>query len=62
MVALPEGTFLMGSCEADAYAYKNEKPQHTVTVSAFSISRYPITRQLYREICEKSLTVWPGIV
>jgi formylglycine-generating enzyme required for sulfatase activity len=36
----------MGSSDADTEAYENEKPQHTVTVSAFCISRYLATRQL----------------
>src|SRR3954454_14927531 len=48
MVALQGGTFPMGSPESDSDDYPDEKPQHKVTVSAFLISRYPITRQLYR--------------
>jgi|GEM_PF-6683304 len=48
MVTVHGGTFRMGLPDADTAAYENEKPQHTVTVSAFCISRYLVTRQLYR--------------
>jgi formylglycine-generating enzyme required for sulfatase activity len=58
MVALPGGTFLMGSSDSDQDAYDNEKPQHEVAVSTFLISRFPITRQLYRRILEQSLPEW----
>jgi len=54
MVELPGGTFWMGSPDTDAQAYENEKPWHEVTLSAFAISRYPITRELYRELCDTS--------
>lgn len=53
MLEIPGGTFLMGSND-----YDNEKPQHKVTVSDFCISRYLITRQLYREIVEGSPEEW----
>ena len=49
MVELDGGTFLMGSAESDDEAYGDERPQHEVTVSAFAISPYLITRQLYQE-------------
>jgi formylglycine-generating enzyme required for sulfatase activity len=58
MVELPGGTFWMGSPDTGAEAYENEKPQYQVTVSAFAISRYPITRKLYREICRTVPEAW----
>jgi len=58
MVELSGGTFWMGSPDTDAEAYDDEKPQHEVTVSAFAIGRYPITRGLYREICDTSPESW----
>jgi formylglycine-generating enzyme required for sulfatase activity len=58
MVELPGGTFLMGSPKFDDDALDDEKPQHKVTVSAFSISRYPITRQLYRDIVGSAPKEW----
>lgn len=47
MVAVPAGEFLMGSSDADGYAYDNEKPQHSVTVDAFRIGKYPVTNGQY---------------
>ena len=60
MIELPGGTFLMGSPKSDREAFGDEKPQHHVTVSAFCISRYPITRQLYRDIVGSSPKEWSG--
>lgn len=42
------GTFTMGS---DSGRY-DEKPIHRVTVSSFSISKYPITVKQYKKFCE----------
>ncbi len=58
MVELPGGTFQMGSPDSDDLAGNWEKPQHSVTVSAFAIARYPITRKLYREILGRSPEQW----
>ncbi len=58
MVELEGGTFLMDSPKSDDDALDDEKPQHEVTVSAFCISRYPITRQLYRDIVGPSPEAW----
>ena len=58
MVELPGGTFLMGSPDSDREASDAEKPQHQVIISAFAISRFPITRQLYRDITGSSPQQW----
>ncbi len=58
MVKLPGGTFLMGSAESDDQAYGSEKPQHKVTVSDFAMSRYLVTRQLYRELMKEMPSEW----
>jgi formylglycine-generating enzyme required for sulfatase activity len=58
MVTVHGGTFRIGSSDSDTEAYENEKPQHTVTVSAFCISRYLVTRQLYREILGQAPGAW----
>jgi formylglycine-generating enzyme required for sulfatase activity/WD40 repeat protein len=42
MVVIPAGSFLMGSPDTDR-KYKNEGPQHEVSVKAFAISVYPVT-------------------
>lgn len=43
MIGLPAGSFVMGS-ESGA---NNEKPAHEVTLEAFSMSRYEITREQF---------------
>jgi formylglycine-generating enzyme required for sulfatase activity len=58
MIDLPGGTFLMGSPDSDRDALDSEKPQHKVTLSAFCISRYPVTRQLYRDIVGSTPQQW----
>jgi formylglycine-generating enzyme required for sulfatase activity len=58
MVAIPGGTFLMGSAEDDAQAYSNEHPQHRVTVSDFLMARYPVMRKQYQEVIGQRLKRW----
>jgi formylglycine-generating enzyme required for sulfatase activity len=42
--AVPAGEFIMGNTQqTDDMAYDDEKPQHRPTLTAFEISRYPIT-------------------
>ena len=53
MVYIPEGTFLMGSPESEGKRYpnqRNERPQHSVNVKPFLISKYPITKAQWREV------------
>jgi formylglycine-generating enzyme required for sulfatase activity len=50
MVYIPGGTFLMGSPETEGKRYSNERPQHSVTVKPFLISKYPITQAQWREV------------
>ena len=49
-VDLPGGTFLMGSPEDEVERYPDEGPQHEVELSAFQMMRFPVTRELYREV------------
>ncbi len=51
MVALPGGTFLMGSPDDEDGRYDNEGPQHEVTISPFAIGRYPVTFDEYGAFC-----------
>lgn len=45
MVAVPGGTFLMGSPESEAYRNEDEGPLHPVTVSDFWMGRVEVTWQ-----------------
>jgi formylglycine-generating enzyme required for sulfatase activity len=48
MVAVPAGAFLMGSDRTkDELAYPAEEPQHTLTLPAYRIGKYPVTNGQY---------------
>ena len=48
MVAIPGGTFMMGSPEGEGY--NKEKPQHEVTLQPFFMGKYPVTQAQWREV------------
>jgi formylglycine-generating enzyme required for sulfatase activity len=50
MVYIPGGTFLMGSPEDEAQRYKDESPQHEVTVPSFFMGKYPVTQKQWRAV------------
>ena len=52
MIAIPGGTFMMGS--PDGEGRNNEKPQHEVTVPSFFLGKYPITQAQYQQIMSKN--------
>ncbi|MFM6537396.1 MAG: formylglycine-generating enzyme family protein [Microcystis panniformis] len=57
MIAIPGGTFMMGSPEDDKYpitegSKNSERPQHQVTVKPFSMGKYPITQAQWRAIAK----------
>ncbi|MEO0987773.1 MAG: SUMF1/EgtB/PvdO family nonheme iron enzyme [Cyanobacteria bacterium J06639_14] len=52
MVALPSGSFVMGSPKTEPERSDNEGPQHEVNVPAFFMSRYPITQAQWRSVVE----------
>lgn len=43
MVAIPSGTFLMGSPAHEAGRFDNEGPQHRVAVKAFALGKFDVT-------------------
>ncbi|MCP4697286.1 MAG: SUMF1/EgtB/PvdO family nonheme iron enzyme [Gammaproteobacteria bacterium] len=49
MVFLAGGSFIMGDDKSDR---DNEKPVHPVTLSEFSVGRYPVTFEEYDRFCE----------
>ncbi|WP_375467177.1 formylglycine-generating enzyme family protein [uncultured Nostoc sp.] len=50
MVAIPGGSFVMGSPAAEARRSDDESPQHNVTVNPFFMGRYEITQAQYQAI------------
>jgi sulfatase modifying factor 1 len=57
MIAVPGGTFLMGSPESEAGRKKDEGPQHRVTVSPFWIGKIEVTWEEY----EAFMDACPGL-
>lgn len=52
MVAIPGGSFLMGSPETEAKRDKREGPQHSVTVKPFLMGKYPVTQAQWLAIAK----------
>jgi formylglycine-generating enzyme required for sulfatase activity len=48
MVAIPGGTFLMGSPEFEGDA--DERPQHKVTIAPFFMGKYPVTQAQWKAV------------
>ncbi|MBK1989396.1 formylglycine-generating enzyme family protein [Sphaerospermopsis aphanizomenoides BCCUSP55] len=53
MVYIPAGTFLMGSPENEPKRYKDESPQHQVTVQPFGMGIYPVTQAQWKAVVSK---------
>ncbi|MFM6603662.1 MAG: formylglycine-generating enzyme family protein, partial [Dolichospermum sp.] len=52
MIAIPGGTFVMGSLEGEEESRSEEKPQHQVTIKPFLMGEYPITQAQWRAVAE----------
>jgi formylglycine-generating enzyme required for sulfatase activity len=50
MVAIPKGTFLMGSLETEEGHRDSESPQHEVTVKSFFMGKYPVTQAQWQAV------------
>ena len=48
MVAIPGGSFMMGSPENEPERGDNESPQHLVTIPPFFIGKFAITQEQYQ--------------
>jgi formylglycine-generating enzyme required for sulfatase activity len=54
MVAIPGGTFLMGSPESEPERLDRESPQHTVTIQPFFIGKFPVTQAQWQAVASFS--------
>lgn len=50
MIAIPDGSFLMGSPATEAERLSHEGPQHLVTVEPFFMGKYPVTQAQWRAV------------
>ena len=54
MVAIPGGTFTMGSPENEKDSNESERPQHQVSVSPFFMGKYPVTQGQWSAIASRT--------
>jgi formylglycine-generating enzyme required for sulfatase activity len=52
MVRIPAGDFMMGSPQQESERYKDESPQHLVTVPEFYLGKYPVTQSQWRLVAD----------
>ena len=52
MVAIPGGTFYMGSLKTEEGCLSSQTPQHLVTLKPFWMSKYPITQQQWTVVAK----------
>ena len=50
MVAIPGGTFIMGSPENEEGYHPSQSPQHQVTVPPFFMGKYPVTQKQWQVV------------
>ena len=50
MVAIPGGSFVMGSPDNEPERFDREGPQHEVTIKPFFMGRYPVTQAQWRAV------------
>ncbi|NEQ70146.1 MAG: formylglycine-generating enzyme family protein [Symploca sp. SIO2D2] len=50
MVAIPSGTFLMGSPETENRHFDDENPQHQVMLKSFLMGKYPVTQAQWQTV------------
>ncbi|MBD2137242.1 SUMF1/EgtB/PvdO family nonheme iron enzyme [Anabaena sp. FACHB-1237] len=60
MIAIPGGTFMMGSPNNEAERSSDESPQHQVTVPSFFMGKYPLTQAQYQAIIGSNPSYFKG--
>ena len=62
MVAIPDGSFVMGSPTSEAERRDNEGPQRTVNISPFFMGKYPITQEQWEVVMGNNHSLFKGIL
>jgi len=60
MVAIPGGTFLMGSPNSEEGRQDSESPQHSVTIAPFHMGKFAVTQAQYQAIVGKNPSGFKG--
>ena len=61
MVAIPGGTFMMGSPETEKERSSSEGSQRSVTVPAFFMAKYPVTQQQWQAVMGNNPSNFKGL-
>jgi formylglycine-generating enzyme required for sulfatase activity len=62
MIAIPGGSFVMGSPTSEAERRDNEGPQRTVNISPFFMGKYPVTQEEYQAVMGNNPSLFKGIL
>ncbi|MEK8017144.1 MAG: formylglycine-generating enzyme family protein [Candidatus Parabeggiatoa sp.] len=60
MIFIPGGTFMMGSPETEKNRYRDESPQHEVTVKPFLMGKYPVTQAQWQAVMGHNPSYFKG--
>jgi|ERR687886_582571 formylglycine-generating enzyme required for sulfatase activity/tRNA A-37 threonylcarbamoyl transferase component Bud32 len=60
MVAIPGGSFVMGSPTSEAERMENEGPPRTVNISPFFMGKYPVTQEQYQAVMGNNPSIFQG--
>jgi len=61
IVAIPGGTFMMGSPKQEQGRWDRESPQHSVTIKPFYMGRYPITQKQWSAVMGNNPSHFKGV-
>jgi len=60
MIAIPGGSFVMGSPTTEAQRENNENHQHTVNISPFFMGKYEVTQEQWQVVMENNPSNFQG--
>ncbi len=60
MIAIPGGSFVMGSPSTETGRYNDEGPQHNVTVAPFFMGKYEVTQAQYQAVMGNNPSKFKG--
>lgn len=60
MIAIPDGSFVMGSPTTEAGRYENEEPQRIVNISPFFMGKYAVTQEQYQAVMGNNPSYFKG--
>ena len=60
MIAIPGGSFVMGSPTTEAQREHSESPQHTVNIYPFFMGKYEVTQEQWQVVMENNPSNFQG--